>query len=120
MSYLIKTTFDELAALTDELEIHDKIVFSTEDPEELEHYNLEPCQYNIIYKSQLLYESDYIIAVGLLFGSCTIAKDINIISEGNVYDEDMRIDGIKNFLEEYYEKYCQKNKNNNVYLIADS
>ena len=119
MSYLTRTTFDELAALVDELELNDTVVFSTEDPEELMYYNLEPCKYNVIYKSKLLYESDYVIIIGLLNGHCTVAKDIHILAEGNIDDEDSRIDGIKNFIEEYYEEYMRKNKNGYVYLVEN-
>lgn len=119
MSYLERTTFDELAALVDELEQNDSIVFSTEDPEELAYYNLEPCKYNLIYKSKLLYESDYVITIGLLNGHCTVAKDIYILANGNIEDEDSRIDGIKEFLEEYYEKYMEKNKYGHLYLVQN-
>ena len=38
---------------------------------------------------------------------------------GNIDDEDSRIDGIKEFLEEYYEKYMEKNKNGYIYLILN-
>lgn len=117
MAYLAKTTFDELAALADELELNDRVIFSTEDPEELSYYQLQPCQYNLIYKSKLLYESDYVIIIGLIDGHNTVAKDIYILSGGNVDDEDSRVDGIKEFLEEYYEKYMEKNKDNNIYLV---
>ena len=119
MSYLVKTTFDELAALTDELELNDRVIFSTEDPEELAYYNLEPCKYNLIYKSKLLYESDYVITIGLIDGHCTIAKDIYILANGDIDDEHSRIEGIKEFIEEYYEKYMVKNKGDNIYLIVD-
>lgn len=119
MTYLTKTTFDELAALTDEMELNERIVFSTEDPKELAYYNLQPCKYNLIYKTQLLYETDYVIVVGRINGCCTIAKDISILSNGNVNDEDSRIDGIKEFLEEYYEKYMEKNNDDNVYLVVN-
>lgn len=119
MSYLAKTTFEELAALTDELELNDRVIFTTEDPEELANYDLQPCQYNLIYKSKLLYESDYVIIIGLLDGHQTIAKDIYILSNGNVDDEESRIDGIQDFIEEYYEKYMEKNKDGNVYLIIN-
>ena len=119
MSYLTKTTFDELAALTDELELNDRIIFTTEDPEELAYYELQPCQYNLIYKTKLLYESDYVIIIGLLDGHQTIAKDIYILSNGNVDDEESRIDGIQDLIEEYYEKYMEKNKDGNVYLIIN-
>lgn len=119
MSYLVKTTFDELAALTDELELNNGISFTTEDPEELKYYELQPCKYNLIHKSKLLYESDYVITIGLINGHCTVAKDIYIVSNGNINDEDSRIDGIKVFVEEYYEKYMEKNKDNNIYLILD-
>lgn len=119
MSYLVRTTFDELAALTDELDLNDGIVFTTEDPEELKYYELQPCKYNLIHKSKLLYESDYVITIGLINGHSTIAKDIYIISNGNINDEDSRIDGIKEFVKEYYEKYMKKNKDGYIYLILD-
>ena len=119
MSYLVRTTFDELASLVDELDINDRIVFSTEDPDELAYYNLNPCKYNLIYKSNLLYESDYCIIIGLVDGHCTVAKDIYILSGGNIYDEDSRIEGIKEFIEEYYNKYMQKNKHGCVYLVEN-
>jgi hypothetical protein len=119
MSNLVRTTIDELAMLTDELELNDRIIFSTEDPEELEYYQLEPCKYNLIYKSKLLYESDYVIIIGLIDGHCTVAKDIYILSDGNIDDEDSRIDGIRDFVEEYYEKYMPKNKNGHIYLILN-
>lgn len=119
MSYLVRTTFDEIAALTDELELNDRIIFSTEDPDELKHYGLEPCEYNLVYKSKLLYEKDYVITIGLIGGHYTMSKDIYILANGNIEDEDSRIDGIKEFLEEYYEKYMEKNKNGYVYLIVD-
>lgn len=119
MAHLVRTTFDEIAALADELELNDRVVFSTEDPDELEYYGLQPCQYNLIYKSKLLYESDYVITIGLIDGHCTVAKDIYILANGNIDDEDDRVDGIEDFLEEYYEKYMEKNKNGYVYLIVD-
>ena len=119
MTHLIRTTLDEIAALTDELELNDSIVFTTEDPDELERYKLKPCKHNIIHKSNLLYESDYVITIGLINGHCTVAKDIYIISNGNVDDEDCRINGIRDFLEEYYEQYMEKNKDNNIYMILN-
>lgn len=118
-SYLVRTTIDELAALTDELELGGRIVFSTEDPNELKYYNLNPCQYNVIVKSKLVYEKDYVIVIGRIDGHSTIAKDIFILSDGNIDDEDSRIDGITEFIEEYYEKYMEKNKTGDVYLILN-
>ena len=120
MFSLQRTTFDELAALTDELDINEKIIFSTEDPDMLAHYKLQPCQYNLIYKTQLLYESDYVIVIGLYNGNCTMAKDIFILSNGNINDEDSRIDGIKEFIQEYYEKYMNKNKYEQIYLVENT
>ena len=119
MSYLVETTFNELALLADELELNDRVAFSTEDPDELKHYNLNPCEYNLIYKSKLLYESDYVITIGLIDGHCTVAKDIYILANGDIDDEDARVDGIQEFIEEYYQKYMKKNKNEKVYLIVD-
>lgn len=119
MAYLVRTTFDELAALTDELELNDRVIFSTEDPDELAYYDLRPCKYNLIYKSKLLYESDYVITIGLIDGHCTVAKDVYILADGKIDDEDSRIEGIKEFIEEYYEKYMTKNKNGYVYLIEN-
>lgn len=117
MSYLVRTTLYEIAAMADEMDIDDTIIFSTEDPDELEHYKLQPCKWNVIKKSKLLYESDYVVIIGLIDGHCTIAKDIYILTDGNINDEDSRIDGIKEFLDEYYEQYMIKNKDNHVYLI---
>lgn len=119
MAYLTKTTIDELAALTDEMELNDKLIFSTEDPEELAYYELQPSQYNLICKSKLMFESDYVIVVGLIDGHCTVAKDIYILANGNIDDEDARIEGIKGLLSEYYDKYTEKNKNDSVYLVMD-
>ena len=119
MSYLVETTFNELALLADEMEINDKVIFSTEDPEELKYYGLNPCEYNLIYKSKLLYETDYVIIIGRIDGHCTIAKDIFILANGEINDEDARVNGIQKFVEEYYEKYMNKNKNNKVYLLID-
>ena len=119
MSYLIRTTLDEIAALTDELELDDKIAFSTEDPDELKYYGLQPCKYNLIYKTKLLYEEDYVVVIGLINGHSTIAKDIHILANGNIEDEDSRIEGITEFLEEYYEKYMNKNKKGQVYMIIN-
>ncbi len=112
-----KTTFDELAAFTDELQINDSIVFSTEDPEELTYYKLQPCKYNVIRKINIMHEKYYSIVIGLIQGHCTVAKDIYILSDGCVSDQDSRIDGIRDFIEEYYEKYCEKNKDDIVYWI---
>lgn len=119
MAYLARTTFDELASLTDELELNDKIIFSTEDPDLLQYYQLEPCQYNVILKSKLLYENYYTIIIGLINGHSTVAKDIYILANGNVEDEDARIEGIKDFLQNYYNIYMEKNKYQNIYLILD-
>lgn len=116
---MARTTFDELAALIDELPLNNRVVFSTEDPDELIYYKLQPCQYNLIYKSKLLYESDYVIVIGLINGHCTVAKDIYILANGNVSDQDARIEGIRDFIEEYYEEFCEKNKDGNIYLIPD-
>ena len=119
MSYLVKTTFDELASLADDLMLNDRIVFSTEDPERLKRYNLEPCEYNLIYKSKLLYESDFVITIGRINGHCTVAKDIYILSNGDIDNEDSRINGVKEFLIEYYEKYMDKNNDGCIYLVAN-
>ena len=119
MTYLSLTTLDELATLADEMELNERIVFSTEDPDELAHYNLPPCQYNLICKTKLLYESDYVIVVGCIDGHCTMAKDIYILSNGNIDDEDSRIDGIKMFLAEYYEHYMIKNKKDTIYVVVN-
>jgi hypothetical protein len=119
MAYLTRTTLIELATLTDELELYDKIIFSTEDPDELNYYGMQPVKWNVIYKTKLLYEEDYIIAIGMLDGHSTIAKDIFILSGGNINDEDRRIEGIEVFLKEYYEKYMEKNKNGNIYLVIE-
>ena len=119
MSYLVKTTFYELSEMVDELDVNGRIIFSTEDPDDLRYYNLQPCKYNIVYKTRLLFESDYVIVVGLLNGNCTIAKDINILSGGDVCNEESRIDGIKSFLEEYYNNHMQKNKHGAVYIVVN-
>lgn len=119
MSYLIETTFSELAYLADELELNDSVTFSTEDPEELKYYNLNPCEYNLIYKTKLLYEENYVIVIGQINGNSTVAKDISILTNGNIDDEDERVDGIRLFVEEYYEKYMNKNKDGKIYLLFD-
>ena len=119
MAHLVRTTIDELAMLADELEMNGIVRFSTEDPDELSYYNLSPSEYNLIYKSKIFYESDYVITIGLLDGHCTMSKDIYILANGNVDDEDSRIDGITTFILEYYEEYMKKNKSNDVYLIVD-
>ena len=119
MAYLSLTTLDELAALTDEMELNERIVFSTEDPDELAYYNLPPCQYNLICKTKLLYESDYVIVVGCVDGHFTMAKDIYILSNGEIDNEDSRVDGIKMFLTEYYERYMTKNKKSTIYMVMN-
>lgn len=111
---LVRTTFDEIAAHVDELECGEKIVF-TSDPS---IGQTETTQYHIIVKMQIMYESDYIIAVGRLYGNTTIAKDINIIADGNADDEDERIEGLKGLLQEYYDKYMDKNAEGTIYFIT--
>lgn len=118
MAYLTKTTFDEIAALADEMELGDRIIFSTEDPDELAFYGIPPIKWNAICKSKLFDEKDYVIIIAEIFGRCTVAKDINILANGHVNDEDERIDGITDFLKEYYDKYMEKNKYGNVYLVV--
>ena len=117
MSYLTRTTFYELSEMVDELDINEKILFSTEDPDDLRYYKLQPCKYNIVYKTRLLFETDYVVVIGLLNGNHTIAKDINILCGGEICDEENRIDGIRSFLQEYYDNYMQKNKYDSVYII---
>lgn len=118
MIELIRTTFDEIAAYADELNIGEKIVFTSQDKDLLEYYDVEPSQYHILVKMKIMYESDYVFAIGCLDGNTTIAKDINIIADGNVDDEDDRIDGLKDFVEEYYEKYMDKNDKGTIYFIT--
>ena len=48
MITLIRTTFDEIAAYADELDIGEKLVFTSEDKDKLDYYGLEPKQYHII------------------------------------------------------------------------
>ena len=117
MAYLSKTTIYELAALADELEIGENIAFSVEDPEELNYYGLESYEWYLIWKVKLLYEEDYVFVIGLLNGHCTVAKDIHIISDGNIDDEDSRVEGLEEFIEEYYETYVPHNKKNEIYLV---
>ena len=119
MSYLVGTTFNELALLADEMELNDRVIFSTEDPEYLERYGLLPCEYNLIYKTKLLYEEHYVIVIGRVDGHSSIAKDIYILANGEVDDEDARVDGIRDFVEEYYDQYMKKNKDGKVYLVIN-
>lgn len=118
MVHLVKTTLCEIASLIDEMDLNERIIFSTEDPKMLEYYGLQPCKYNVICKLKLLHETHYAVTIGLVNGCCTVAKDINILSDGNVNDEDSRIEGIEAFLQEYYDNYMTKNSDNNVYLVV--
>ena len=117
---LQRTTLYEIASYADELRIGEKIVFTSEDPDELEYYELEPVQYNVIMKTRLLYEDDddYVILIGRIRGKTTIAKSISILVD-DIYDEDERIDAMEEMLEEYYEKYMEKNKAGQVYFVLD-
>lgn len=119
MAYLVKTSIEELAELTDDLLLDDKIVFSTEDPDELSKYGLAPYRYNLIYKSKLLHEKYFVITLGEIAGHCTVAKDIYILTNGDVDNENSRINGVKAFLQEYYDKYMEKNKDGNIYIIKN-
>ena len=114
---MLRTTIDELAALTDELPLDGKIVFTTEDPDELKFYEMQPSEYNVIGKTNLMYESYYVIMIGRIGDHCTVAKDIYLLADGNVSDEDDRIEGIRSFLEEYYNIHCTPNEKNQIYMI---
>ena len=81
---MIRTTFDELATLTDELPLNGRLIFSTEDPEELTYYKLQPCKYNLIYKSKLLYESDYVTVLFAIIDRTTTGADVKIVLRRNL------------------------------------
>jgi hypothetical protein len=115
---LQKTTLYEIAAYTDELQFGERLIFSSEDPDELEYYELEPVQYNVIMKTKLLYDQDYVILIGRINGHTTIAKSISILVD-DIDNEDERIEAITEFLKEYYEKYMEKNKDGQVYFVVD-
>ena len=117
---LQRTTLYEIAATADELQIGEKLIFSSEDPDELEYYNMPAVQYNVIMKTRLLYEDedDYVVLIGRIRGKTTIAKSMSIMVD-DIYNEDKRIDALEEFLEEYYEKYMEKNKDGYVYFVLD-
>lgn len=120
MSYLVRTDFDELAKLGDKLKLNEKIIFTSEDPEELAYYELEACQYNVIFKTNILREvDDYVIVLGNIMGNTTIAKSMNILTNGDMDNKEIRLNVLKEFIMEYYDKYMEKNKDNAVYLLFD-
>lgn len=116
---MIKITIEELAKMTDNLELGQKIIFTSEDPDELEYYEVEPVQYNIIWKINAIYEKYYTVFIGRIDGYSTVAKNIYILTHGDVDDDNSRVDGITDFIKEYYDNYMEKNKLDNIYLIID-
>lgn len=117
MNYLIRTTFDEIASDTDELKLYEEYYFSTQDKKELEENNEEPSEYYTVGKVHFDFQDsdDYSILIKRMDGSQVALKSIDIISEGYPDDEDARILGIRDFLEDYYEKNMMKNTTNDVY-----
>lgn len=115
--YLVRTTFDEIAADTDELELYEEYYFSSQDPNELKRNSEEPSEYYTIGKVHFDFQDsdDYSILIKRMDGSKVELKSIDVLSEGNVEDEDERIYGIRDFIEEYYAKNMFKNSSNNIY-----
>lgn len=115
--YLVRTTFDEIAADTDELKLYEEYYFSSQDKDELEKNGEEPSEYYTIGKVHFDFQDfdSYSILIKRMDGSKVALKSIDILSEGKLDDEDERIWGIKDFLEEYYENNMTKNPRNDIY-----
>lgn len=119
-TYLVRTTFDEIASLADDMGFNERIIFTSEHPDELDYYDLSPSQYTYIHKEKIFHEKYFSYIIGRINGYYTLAKSISVLVEdADVDSEDVRISGIKQFLIEYYEKYMDKNKDNTVYFIVD-
>lgn len=119
INYLVRTTFDEIAAYTDESELYEEYYFSTQDKNELEKNNEEPSEYYTIGKVHFDFQDfdNYSILVKKMDGTQVELRSIDVLSEDRSDDEDERIFGIKHFLEEYYERNMPKNPTNDVYYF---
>lgn len=115
--YLVKTSFYEIATYVDELKFYEEYYISSQDKKELEENNEIPSEYYTIGKIHFAFQDsdDYSIIIKRMDGTKSEIKSIDILSEGNIEDEDERIYGIENFLMEYYEKNMPKNSFNDIY-----
>lgn len=116
---MLKTDFYKLASDIEKAPMGKSMTFTSEAPEDLEYYELEPSEYNVIWKTNAFKEEYYIIIIGRALGHTTVAKDIYILTNGNVNDKSCRINGIAQFLKEYYQLYMKNNKTNDIYRIID-
>lgn len=118
-NYLVRTTFDEIASDVDEAKLYEEYYFSTQDKKELEDNNEEPSEYFTVGKVHFDFQDsdDYSILIKRMDGSQVELKSIDIVSEGHLDDEDARIWGIRDFLEDYCEKNMPKNSTNEVYYF---
>jgi hypothetical protein len=83
--------------------------------------DIDPYEYFIIEKVYFNFQENdnYTVLIRRMTGECAELKSMDILSEGELDDYDMRQYGIKIFLEEYYEKYMYKNKNNKIYYYHE-
>jgi len=118
-NYLVRTTFDEIASDLDELKLYEEYHFSTQDKLQLEKDDEEPSEYYTVGKVHFDFQDsdDYSILIKRMDGAQVELKSIDIISEGHPDDEDARIWGFRDFLEDYYEKNMPKNSTNDVYYF---
>ena len=119
MAYMLKTTIKELTMLVDDMSLNNKLVFSTEDPEFLEAHDMPPFEYNMIGKTKLFFEKDYVVVIGRMCGRTTMAKDINILTNGNVENKEIRINAIEGFIKEYCEKHLSIKEDDDIYLVMN-
>ena len=74
MSRLVRTTLYELATLADELELDDNIVFTTEDPQELEYY--EGFMLPFLYRNEKITLSASFITALSIMSKCFLVTNV--------------------------------------------
>lgn len=114
--YLRPTTFDEIAEDLDELSTGEQLLFSSLDPDELKELDLDPYEYYIIEKLRFNFQEidNCIVLIRRMDGTHVEVKSMDILSDNNLDDYDMRQRGIREFLKEYYQEYMYQNKDNKI------
>lgn len=121
MFYLTKTSFEEISEDLDNIPLYYPLFISSLNPEELKKLNLEPYEYWIVEKVHFEFQKDeeYSVLIRYMSGSHVELKGIDILSDQNVNDYDLRQYGMRTFIEEYYEKHMQKNSAKEIYYFNE-
>ena len=116
-SFLVKTTYEQIAEDVSNLPIGEELYFSTLDNDFLQEYEIEPYEFFRIGKVQFNFQSgdNYSIIICYMDFNRLKVQSIDVVSYNHADDENYIKGGIKDFLYEYCLECADDNPNGDIF-----